>query len=200
MLRDNANPQPRYDLGLLRSFPPFADDRSRVLVLGTMPGPEALRKQQYYGFRGNHFWRIMTDLLAPGRDLAYPDKVALLRRHRIAIWDVLASCERVGAADSAIRNAQPSAIPELLARHPGIHTVFCNGTLSARLFTRFFGDRLGGGVAVPMIGLPSTSPAHASMPYAQKLARWTIVVESARMAKPRRASARSAKTPARASR
>src|SRR5690349_18693244 len=61
--------------GKLRSFPPFADARSRVLVLGSMPGPEALRKQQYYGFPGNHFWKIMVDLLAPGRTLDYPEKV-----------------------------------------------------------------------------------------------------------------------------
>lgn len=165
---------------LLRSFAPIADERSRVLVLGTMPGTKALRIQQYYGYERNHFWPIMFDLLAGGRALDYPEKIALMRRHRIALWDVLASCERTGAADAAIRNGTPNAIPELLERHPGIHTVFCNGGLSAKLFLQHFAGR----VTVPMIGLPSTSPAHAAMPYAAKRARWKIVIEYARRAKP----------------
>ncbi len=176
MPRDAALPTP----ALLRSFAPLADARSRVLVLGTMPGPEALRKQEYYGFKGNHFWKIMRDLLASGRDLDYGEKLALLRRHRIAAWDVLASCTREGAADSTIRETTPNDIPGLLARHPGIHTIFCNGTTSARLFQRYFG----GAIAVPMIPLPSTSPAHATMPYATKRALWTVVVEHARAARP----------------
>ncbi len=198
MPRDSPipSPPPPPATGLLRSFAPLADARSRVLVLGTMPGPEALRRQQYYGFPGNHFWRIMIDLLAPGRELDYPKRIELLRRHRVAVWDVLASCERLGAADSAIRNTQPNAIPELLQRHPGIHTIFCNGTTSARLFARSFGTR----IALPVVGLPSTSPAHAAMPYAKKRALWTIVVESARVAGPRRANARSAEPPPRAPR
>jgi hypoxanthine-DNA glycosylase len=174
MPRDAAPP------ALLRSFPPFADARSRVLVLGTMPGPEALRKHEFYGFKGNHFWKIMIDLLAPGGALDYPEKLALLRRHRIAVWDVLESCTRDGAADSTIRATTPNDIPGLLARHPGIHTIFCNGTTSARLFARYFG----GTITVPMIPLPSTSPAHATMPYAVKRARWTIVVAHARAARP----------------
>jgi hypoxanthine-DNA glycosylase len=164
---------------LLHSFPPIADARSRVLVLGTMPGPEALRRQEYYGFRGNHFWRIMRDLLAGGRELSYADKIELLRQNRIAAWDVLASCERIGAADSAISNAAPNDIPALLARHPGIHTIFCNGTTSARLFARFFGAA----IDLPRFQLPSTSPAHATLPYARKRALWTVVVERARLAR-----------------
>lgn len=174
---------------LLRSFAPIADARSRVLVLGTMPGPEALRKQEYYGFKGNHFWRIMTDLLAPGRTLDYGGKLALLRRNRIAAWDVLQSCTREGAADSTIRATSPNDIPGLLARHPGIHTIFCNGATSARLFARYFSST----IAVPMVPLPSTSPAHATMPYATKRGHWTVVVEHARVA--RRPAARTARAP-----
>jgi hypoxanthine-DNA glycosylase len=182
MPRDSASPpraQPAAD-PLLRSFPPLADERSRVLVLGTMPGPEALRRQQYYGFPGNHFWRIMRDLLADGRELSYDEKVALVRKHRIALWDVLESCERVGALDSAIKNVTPNAVPDLLARRPGIHTVFCNGALSAKLFGRHFADR----VTVPMIPLPSTSPANAALPYPKKRALWRVVIERAQMASP----------------
>ena len=183
MPRDNAPPRAQPAASpLLRSFAPLADERSRVLVLGTMPGPEALRRQQYYGFPGNHFWRIMRDLLAEGRELSYDEKVALLRKHRIALWDVLESCERIGALDSAIKNATPNAVPELLARFPGIHTVFCNGGLSAKVFGKFFAKR----VTVPMIPLPSTSPANASIPYPKKRTLWRVVIERAAIARPPR--------------
>jgi double-stranded uracil-DNA glycosylase len=177
MTRPDAAPaRPRANDNTLRSFAPFADANSRVLVLGTMPGPEALRRQEFYGFKGNHFWRIMIDLLAPGHELAYAEKLDLMRKNRIAIWDVLHSCERMGAADSAIRNARPNDIPGLLARHPRIGAIFCNGTTSARLFGRFFA----GAVSVPMIPLPSTSPANAAMPYAVKRGHWAVVIARAR--------------------
>jgi hypoxanthine-DNA glycosylase len=160
---------------ILRSFKPFADARSRVLVLGTMPGPEALRRQEYYGFPGNHFWRIMIDLFAAGRALDYTAKLALARRHRIALWDVLAACERTGAADSAIRNAVPTDIPGLLARHPGISRIFLNGTTAAKLFAKFHGAK----VTVPTVQLPSTSPANAAISYARKLEHWRQVADAA---------------------
>lgn len=168
--------------GRLRSFSPFVDARSRILILGTMPGPEALRKQEYYGFPGNHFWRIMSDLFAGGRTLDYPAKLGLLRRQRIALWDVLESCERRGALDSAIRDDRPNAIPELLARCPGIRAIFLNGKTAAKKFERYFGGRL----ALPATCLPSTSPANASISYPRKRQLWTAV--AAALAVPARAT------------
>jgi hypoxanthine-DNA glycosylase len=175
-LRRARSARARNPAAVLRSFTPIVDARSRVLVLGTMPGPEALRRREYYGFAGNHFWRIMIDLLAPGQALSYAARIELLRRNRIAVWDVLASCERDGAADSAIRNAVPTDIPGLIARHPRIHTIFLNGTTAARLFARFHGAT----VALPTVRLPSTSPANAAIPYSHKLEQWTAVVRTAR--------------------
>lgn len=162
---------PRPRSARLRSFAPFADARARILILGTMPGPVALRKQEYYGFPGNHFWPILSSLFAGGRPLTYPEKLRLLRRNRIALWDVLASCEREGASDGAIRNARPNEIPELLARFPGIATIALNGTAAARLYQLHFRE-----IALPVIRLPSTSPAHARMTLAEKRARWSVIV------------------------
>lgn len=136
-----------------------------------MPGPVALRKREYYGFNGNHFWRIMADLFADGRPLDYRQKIALVRRNRIALWDVLASCERLGAADSAIHAERPTDIPGLLARCPRIGMIFLNGGTCDRLFRRYHGDR----IALPTLRLPSTSPAHASIPYSRKLEAWSAI-------------------------
>ncbi|MBI3322493.1 MAG: DNA-deoxyinosine glycosylase [Candidatus Omnitrophica bacterium] len=157
---------------VLSSFKPVVDRKARVLILGTMPGPVALSRRQYYSFPGNHFWPILQELLGSGgRALSYPQKIRLLRKNRIALWDVIASCRRRGASDSAITCAAPNRVPELLKKHPGIRVVFVNGKTAERLFHLHFG----GGTKLPVICLPSTSPAHASMSFREKLRRWRRV-------------------------
>ena len=99
---------------MLRSFKPFADSNSKILILGTMPGPMALEKQEYYGFTGNHFWKILFHLFNISKPLSYSEKIALIKEKRIALWDVFKSCERAGALDSAIRHAEHNNIPGLL--------------------------------------------------------------------------------------
>lgn len=156
----------------LSSFKPVADRRSRVLILGTLPGPTALRRRQYYGFPGNHFWPILQELFGvPGRPLPYPRKIRLLKENGVALWDVIARCRRPGASDSAITGVTPNRIPELLRKYPNIRAVFVNGKTAERLFRLHFEER----VRIPIIGLPSTSPAHASMSFRQKLRRWRRV-------------------------
>ncbi|MDO8730011.1 MAG: DNA-deoxyinosine glycosylase, partial [Candidatus Omnitrophota bacterium] len=154
------------------SFKPVVDRRSRVLILGTMPGPEALRRRQYYGFPGNHFWPVIQILFGLGdRPLSYPEKIRLLKANRIALWDVIASCRRKGASDSAITRVTPNRIPELLKKYPNLRTVFVNGKTAQRLFRLHFGEK----VKLPVRGLPSTSPAHAAMSFQEKLKRWKVV-------------------------
>jgi hypoxanthine-DNA glycosylase len=156
----------------VRSFPPIADANSRILVLGTMPGPEALRRREYYGFPGNHFWRIIRDLFAQGRPLAYDERIALVRTRGIALWDTISACAREGAADAAIRDVEPTDVPGLLRRHPGIGTIFLNGGTAASLFEKHWGAT----VTLPRFRLPSTSPANASISYAKKLEAWSVIV------------------------
>ena len=160
----------------LRSFKPFCDADSRALVLGTMPGPEALRRRQYYGFPGNHFWKILPRLFGEPPPPDYRAKLRLLKRHRVALWDVIARCHRKGALDSAIRRAAPNDIPRLLGRYPGIRSIFLNGKTAERLFRKHFGRR----IALPVRTLPSTSPAHASMSFPVKLRRWRALRTGAR--------------------
>lgn len=137
-----------------------------------MPGPVALRRRQYYGFPGNHFWPVIQTLFGAGdRPLSYPEKIRLLKTNRIALWDVISSCRRAGASDSAITYVTPNRIPELLRKYPNIRKVFVNGKTAERLFRMHFGDR----VKLPVIRLPSTSPAHAAMSFKEKLKRWKVI-------------------------
>ena len=93
--------------GAARSFAYSADENARVLILGSMPGAESLRQQQYYAFKHNAFWRIMGELYGFPVETPYPERLAILKAHRIALWDVLAECERPGSLDSSIRAPRP---------------------------------------------------------------------------------------------
>lgn len=158
---------------ILRSFEPFADKKSKILILGTMPGPMALAKQEYYGFTGNHFWKIMFRLFEVKNPLTYLEKIALLKTNRIALWDVFKSCEREGALDSKIRCEEYNDIPGLLKTYPNIKTIFLNSRTAEQNFQEQFSKS----IKIPAHYLPSTSPAHASLSFEKKLKAWSVILK-----------------------
>ncbi|HEY8872501.1 MAG TPA: DNA-deoxyinosine glycosylase [Stellaceae bacterium] len=152
-----------------RSFPPFADERSLVLVLGTLPGEESLRRVQYYAHPRNLFWPIVYALFGETPPSAYAARVRFLASRRIALWDVCEVGERRASADATIRREVPNAIDRLLDSHQGIRAVAFNGSGARQLYDRHFARRPG----LVYLALPSTSPAYASLGFADKLARWS---------------------------
>jgi double-stranded uracil-DNA glycosylase len=154
-----------------RSFPPVIDANARVLVLGTLPGEESLRHREYYAHPRNAFWPILFALFDGERQADYAARLAYAKSHRVALWDVCASGERAGSADATIRREEPNAIEMLLNEHPLIGAIAFNGTGARRLYDRHFRRR----PALAYLALPSTSPAHAGLDFAAKLARWTAL-------------------------
>jgi hypoxanthine-DNA glycosylase len=157
-----------------RSFPPVVDARALVLVLGTLPGEESLRRGEYYAHPRNLFWPIVFALFGANPAANYAERLDFVRAHRIALWDVCEDGERDASADSTIRRERPNAIDLLLDAHPLIRAVAFNGTGAKRLYDRHFTRRAG----VDYLSLPSTSPAHARIDFAGKLARWTALREA----------------------
>lgn len=157
---------------ILRSFAPVITPKSRILILGTMPGAMSLEKQQYYGFPHNAFWRIMATLTGYGEvPTQYDERLEMLRRNGIALWDVCRSCRREGSLDSNICEEIPNDIAGLLADHLSIRVVAFNGGPAYRLFRKHIGlGTIREGRAA--LTLPSTSPANASWSYERKLAAW----------------------------
>jgi hypoxanthine-DNA glycosylase len=156
-----------------RSFPPIVDARARILVLGTLPGEESLRRREYYAHPRNLFWPIVFGLFDATPAIDYAEKLAFVTAQRIALWDVCELGEREASADSSIRSERPNAIDRLLEAHPLIRAVAFNGTTARRLYDRHFARR----ADLAYLALPSTSPAHARLDYAAKLARWTALRE-----------------------
>jgi len=161
----------------IRSFPPVAAPDARRLILGSMPGEASLSAGQYYAHPRNAFWRIMGDLLGAGPALPYPARLARLTAAGIAVWDVVADCERRGSLDAAIvrESVQANNFRHFFAEHPGIEQIFFNGTAAENLFRRHVLPRLDR-VPRELRRLPSTSPAHAARGYAEKLAAWSVIV------------------------
>ena len=154
-----------------RSFPPIVDGRARVLVLGTLPGEESLRRGEYYAHPRNLFWPIIFALFGEAPPLNYAERLDFAAAHRIALWDVCELGEREASADATIRRERPNAIDRLLDEHALIHAVAFNGTAARRLYERHFPPRPG----LVYLALPSTSPAHARIDFAGKLARWAAL-------------------------
>lgn len=156
-------PVPPERCGLL----PVTGPDPRILILGSFPSVLSLERHEYYGNPKNRFWAVMENVFAVPALLPYAERTRLLTGRGVALWDVVAACDRPGSADSRIRDAVPNDIAGFCRDHPGIRLVALNGSTAGRLYHRF-ADLPG----LPSVILPSTSPAHASMPFAEKVERW----------------------------
>ena len=157
----------------LLGLAPVIDHGTRLVVLGSFPGAASLQAQQYYGHPRNHFWRILGALWE--RDLlgaSYDDRLAAARAHGLGLWDVYASCLREGSLDTAIEAAQPNDLALLTRLAPGLRAIAHNGGESARSM------RVTSALGVPVLKLPSTSPANASWSFERKLAAWREAFEA----------------------
>lgn len=140
------------------SIDPIFDARSRLLMLGTMPSPKSREQGFFYGHPQNRFWKVLAAVFSASVPKSIPEKRAFLLEHRIALWDVLASCEIAGASDASIRNPKPNDLRRILDRAP-IERIFCTGAKAAQLYRRLCEPTTG----IPCLQLPSTSPANAAM-------------------------------------
>ncbi|MCU7614051.1 DNA-deoxyinosine glycosylase [Chryseobacterium sp. GMJ5] len=156
----------------ISSFPPIIDENSRILILGSIPGVKSLEKQQYYGHPQNKFWKIIFELVNEKFTEDYAEKINILKKHTIALWDVIDSCERKGSLDSEIKNEEANQIKELLEEYPNIKAIFCNGGKSYKNLLKIVGKNY----KIPIFSLPSTSPLH-TISFEKKLEEWKKILE-----------------------
>ncbi len=124
--------------GPLRGLPPLVGGDARILVLGSFPSVASLAAEEYYAYDRNHFWLLISTVLGEPPPASWAQKTALLDKHGVTVWDVIAECERAGSLDQAIRNIKPNPISVFLAEHPGIVRVVFNGFKAAATFARHF--------------------------------------------------------------
>lgn len=156
---------------IITSFAPLSDAYAQVLILGTMPGIKSLEANQYYAHQQNTFWKIMGSVCGFDPHLPYEARTANLLAQRIAVWDVLHSCQREGSLDSAINAAIVNDFDAFFRQHPLIHRICFNGTVAERYFMSHVMPGLRHN-QFTYIRLPSTSPAHARMRLPEKIHAW----------------------------
>ena len=148
---------------------PIIPHNVRLLILGSLPGDASLAAQRYYAHPRNRFWRLLGNVL--GHDLvalAYEARLPVLATVRIGLWDVVASAQRRGSLDTAMRAVTANPLAECIDGLADLRAVAFNGATAAKIGRRALAGRAG----LALIDLPSSSPAHAAMSVAEKAARW----------------------------
>lgn len=138
-------------------FPPVWNENSRILILGSFPSVKSREEGFYYGHPRNRFWKVISAIVGEKEPVTIYEKKEMLLRNRIAIWDVIASCEIKGSSDSSIKNVIANDFTEILAGS-FINRIFANGKTAEKLYNRYAFPVTG----VPITVLPSTSPANAA--------------------------------------
>lgn len=144
-------------------------------MLGSLPGEASLAAGRYYAHPANQFWRL-TGAVIDCEDLAerdYDERLQALLAAGLGLWDTVASAIRRGSLDAAIRDPEHAALTDLIATLPGLRAIGFNGGTAARIGRKLLEGRRG----PALVDLPSSSPAYAAMPFAEKRRRWFILKE-----------------------
>ena len=155
-----------------KAFLPIVYPDSKILVLGTMPGEKSLQLQEYYGNRGNQFWRLLFTIFNKDLTHDYNEKINLLHDNKIALWDVLQYCEREGSLDSNIKNEVANDFDDFYKQYPSINKVFFSSKNAAAYYDKYVGRKN----HIEYTILPSPSGANATMPFAKKLEIWRYAI------------------------
>lgn len=138
-------------------IPPVFDENSKILILGSFPSVKSREEMFFYGHKQNRFWKVIANVFGANEPITIPEKKEFLLKNGIALWDVIASCDIDGSADSTIKNVIPNDLSTIL-NTAKIERIFVNGSTAARFYKRFIEPR----IDISAITLPSTSPANAA--------------------------------------
>ena len=151
--------------------PVFRED-SRILILGSFPSVLSRQNAFYYGNPQNRFWKVLSAVFHCPEPETNEEKRDLLLSNRVALWDVIASCRISGSADSSISGVVPNDLSGILSRAP-IEKIFLNGKTAERLFRKHHSE-----IKLPVVVLPSTSPANAAWSLERLLENWSRAFQS----------------------
>lgn len=152
-------------------FPPVVDAGCTTLILGSFPSVRSREDGFFYGHPQNRFWRVLAAVFGEDVPADVPAKKALLLRHRIALWDVIARCEITGSSDASVKNAVPVDVRQVTDA-ADIRRVICNGALAAKLYRRHLLPTTG----IAAFTAPSTSPANAAWSLPRLTEAWRALL------------------------
>ncbi len=151
-------------------FPPLYDKNSKVLILGSFPSVKSREQMFFYGHPQNRFWKVIAAVMGGNTPATIEDKKNFLYSNKIALWDVIASCEITGSSDSSIKNVIVNDLTEIL-KTADIKQIFVNGKTAEKYYNKYIRHTIG----KDAICLPSTSPANAGFSVEKLITAWKIV-------------------------
>lgn len=158
---------------ITQPFEPIFNKESRILILGSLPSVKSREVGFYYGHPQNRFWKVIAGIYGFDVPQSVDEKKEMLYKCRIAIWDVIESCEIKGSSDSSIREAVVADFESILAKG-NIEKIYANGKTSGKLYNKFAKEKTGREI----IELPSTSPANAAYSLEKLISKWSVIKES----------------------
>lgn len=156
---------------IVHSFEPVYDKDSEILILGTLPSVKSRENNFYYGHKQNRFWKVLATLLKEPVPETIEEKKAMLLAHRVALWDVIQSCDIKGSSDSSIKNVQPTDIGMILEK-TNMTQIYANGNKAGQLYKRYQFPVTG----IEATVLPSTSPANVAWSLARLCEAWKTIL------------------------
>lgn len=154
-------------------IPPLFDASSRILILGSFPSVKSREGLFFYHHPQNRFWKVLAEVLEEPVPGSIEEKKIFLLKHRIALWDVIASCTIEGSSDSTIKNVVPNDLSGILSA-ADISRIFCNGGASFQYYKKYQESRTGRAA----VRLPSTSPANAAWSLDRLIREWAVIRDS----------------------
>ena len=154
------------------TFEPIFDKNSEILVLGSFPSVKSRENNFYYSHPQNRFWRVVASVYSCPVPKTVEEKKNMLLSNKIAVWDVIKSCEITGSADSTIKSVIPNDLSEILSV-ADIKKIYANGKTAQSLYNKYIKNSTG----FDIISLPSTSPANAAYSLEKLIKEWKIINE-----------------------
>ena len=161
---------------IVHPFPPLFNNESEILILGSFPSVKSREQLFFYGHPQNRFWRVLSAVFNQVTPVTIEEKKAFLLKNKIALWDVIASCEIAGSSDSSIKNAKANDIRPIL-EGSSVRNIFVNGKTAKKLYNQYILPVIGHDAVV----LPSTSPANAAWNLERLIDAWKVILSEKRI-------------------
>lgn len=155
---------------IVHPIPPFYDNDSRILILGSFPSVKSREMMFFYGHPRNRFWRVLAAVYEDEFAETVDERKAFLTKHHIAAWDVISSCDIIGSSDASIRNVIPNDLSVILD-HADIREIYVNGRTAEKMYKKYTEEKTGRRA----VCLPSTSPANAVWSLGRLTEAWHVI-------------------------
>lgn len=149
---------------------PVFDQNSKILILGSFPSVKSREEMFFYGHPQNRFWRVVSAVFEKPLPNTVEEKRKLLLSSRIALWDVISSCDIVGSSDSTIKNVVPNDLNRIF-KTASIEKIYVNGKTSEKYYNKYIRDVINKEATC----LPSTSPANARWTLERLVEEWSVI-------------------------